>query len=375
MIRFVRSAVAALTILLIGAGLLTPALAQDAPNSSGSAEAGEYVHSWALAPAGSTDPNQPGNRQEMAYDAAPGTTIEDAVILSNLGNVQLDFSVYATDAYNDADGGFSLLDGAAGPTDVGTWIALAQTSFTVPPQTEVTVPITITVPADARAGDHVGAILASSPAPGRAANGQIVPIDRRTGPRLFIRVAGPLTPQLAVQHLSTSYDSSLNPFGGNAHVRFDVANLGNVRTSGSYEVKVGGPFGIAGKTISGEVPELVPGGAMTVDLAVDGVPAGVIDSTTVELTSAPVNGGGTETVSSSARMLAVPWLLVAMVVIAVLLAFVVSRYRRHAHPSAGGGPRSGIGPGKDPRSGLPTGQAGPTARAGSSSAPVLQARR
>lgn len=372
MTRLARTA-ATLALLLIGLGWFVPALAQDAP----SADSSEYTQSWALAPGGSTDPNLPGNRQEMSYDnVAPGTTITDAVILSNLGNVPLNFNVYATDAFNDPDGGFSLLEGATAPTDVGTWVKLAQTQFSVEPQTELTVPITITIPADARPGDHVGAILASSPAPGRAANGQIVPIDRRTGPRLFVRVAGPVEPELAVQHLSTSYDPSLNPFGGTAEVRFDVANLGNVRTAGSYEVEVGGPFGIASKTVSGEIPELLPGQSMTVETTIDGVPAGLINTTTVDLTSAPVNSAAeAETVSSSTRSLAVPWLLVALIVIAVLLLVVVSRYRRHAHPSAGGGPGSGIGPGRGPRPGLPSGQPGEPGGVESRRSPALQGRR
>ena len=375
MIRLARGTVAALTILVLAAGWLVPASAQDASSTTGTTSPGGVVQSWALAPAGSADPNQPGNRQELSYQGAPGTTIDDAVTLSNLGNVPLEFNVYATDAFNDPDGGFDLLDGAAAPTDVGTWVALEQNKFTVPPQTELTVPMRITIPPDARPGDHVGAILASSPAPGRAPNGQIIPIDRRTGPRLFIRVAGPLQSELAVQGLSSSYEPALNPLGGSGHVHFHVANRGNVRTSGSYTIKVGGPFGLGGKTVSGDVPELIPGQSMTVDATVDEVPAGVVSTTRVQLTSAPPNGAGdSASVSSSTRTLALPWLLISLVVVLLLLGFVVSRIRRHDRP-ASGGRGSGTGPGgSGPGAGTPSGPR-QLESAGSLSGPVIQGRQ
>ena len=76
-------------------------------------------------------------------------------------------AIYSTDALNGDGGGFELLPGDQAPTDVGSWVQVAQENLTVPPGMEITLPITITVPPDARPGDHVGGIVASSPGAGR----------------------------------------------------------------------------------------------------------------------------------------------------------------------------------------------------------------
>ena len=49
------------------------------------------IHSWALAPAGSLDPNEAGNRPNLSYTADPGAVVEDAVTLFNYGTAQLTF--------------------------------------------------------------------------------------------------------------------------------------------------------------------------------------------------------------------------------------------------------------------------------------------
>ena len=86
------------------------------------------------------------------------------------------------DVYNNASGDFSLLTGAQKPKDAGLWVTVAQQNITVPPQTSVQLPISITVPRDAKPGDHAGAALVSSLTPGTDAKGHQVELDRRTGP-------------------------------------------------------------------------------------------------------------------------------------------------------------------------------------------------
>jgi hypothetical protein len=144
----------------------------------------EQVHSWSLAPGGSSDPVQAGNRVDLAYDAVPGTTIDDAVTFYNYSNVTLNFRVYATDAFNNDTGEFDILPGSDEPTDVGSWVALAQENITVVPCSQATIPLTITVPDDASPGDHAGAVVASSATSGSNSDGQTVTVDRRTGTRM-----------------------------------------------------------------------------------------------------------------------------------------------------------------------------------------------
>lgn len=265
---------AAAAVLALGAG---PSAAQPAPDPipAEPPPGTEVVHSWALAPAADpADPSQAGSRSFFSYELEPGATIEDAVTLFNLGNVPLTFSLYATDAANNDVGDFELLPAADEPVDLGTWVETSTSLVTVPAQSQLHIPITIRVPSDATAGDHAGAVLAASDTRGTGPDGQEVVLDRRTGPRVYIRVAGEITPELSVEGVSTSYEPELNPLSGTATVRYRIRNTGNVRLGGTHHVSVAGPLGVGrrrSKTM--EVPELLPGESIEVEAELGGVPA------------------------------------------------------------------------------------------------------
>lgn len=242
------------------------------------------VESWALAPAGSLDGNEAGNRPNLTYDSDPGAVIDDAITVFNYGNVQLTFRLYGTDAFNNDDGKFDLLPGSKVPVDAGSWVKLAVDTITLPPGKQATIPVTITIPADAAPGDHVGAILASNVSQGLDGSGAIVNLDRRTGTRMYIRLSGPLTPQLAVADVQTTYHHSLNSFSGSADVSFRVENRGNVRLKADATVEVAGPFGLGSTKITlPPIAEILPGQHIDLMATLSGVPALMIDSTTVNI--------------------------------------------------------------------------------------------
>ena len=268
------AALAALGVPHVGA--VPTLLRQDPIPADGAVPAGgEVVHSWALAPAADPDdPAQAGSRSFFSYELEPGAVIEDAVTLFNLGTVPLTFDLYGTDARNNDRGDFELLPAATQPTGVGAWVETAASLGTVPAGGQLHIPITIRVPVDARPGDHAGAVLAASDTRATGPDGQEVVLDRRTGPRIYVRVAGELVPELSVEGLETSYDPALNPLGGGASVRYRIHNTGNVRLSGRHQASVAGPFG-AGRQ-RGErldLPELLPGESIEVETTVEGVPA------------------------------------------------------------------------------------------------------
>ena len=293
----------------------------------------EEVQSWALSPAGSEDPNQGGNRSDLSYLSAPGAVIEDAVTLSNFGNTTQTFRVYATDAFNNAEGKFDLLAGDATPTDVGSWVTFPQEMITVPAGKQVTMPITIKIPADATSGDHTGAVLASSPTVGVGGQGEVVTLDRRTGTRIYLRVSGPLFPELAVADVETTYHHALNPLSGSAQVTYRVENRGNVRLSGTASVTVSGPFGIGEQKMKlPDIAELLPGQKIIVTVDVPDVAAGLVDFTTVRLV--PVAGadlGAVKASSGEDLTFAPPMaLLVAQLLLLFGLLLRRARMRRNA---------------------------------------------
>lgn len=292
---------------------------------------GEVVQSWALSPAAPANPDEGGNRPELSYESAPGEVIDDAVTLFNFGTEQMTFHVYATDAFNNDVGNFDLLPRGEQPTDVGSWVKVAQDLVTVPAGKQVTIPIIITVPAQATAGDHVGAVLASSETPGTGPNGEAVVLDRRTGTRLYLRVKGDILPAVAVTGVDASYHHSLNAFGGSATVSFRLENRGNVRLTGKGTVSVSGPFGIGDTTVSiPEVPELLPGEHVDLSVDVKGVPALFLDSTTVRFTAEGLAGDvAAVSAEGTTSTFAPPVALLLMLLLLILALLLLRRVRAH----------------------------------------------
>ena len=219
----------------------------------------EIVHSWALAPAGTDEASGVGNRPDLSYVADPGAVIEDAVTLYNLSNVPLTFKIYATDAFNDDDGQFGLLDSDETPVDVGTWIDLGGEEVPVPARTQVTIPITLTIPENATPGDHVGAVLAANAALTTGDEGQALTLDRRTGTRLYVRVNGPLVPNLRspMSAPTTGLAESAVGFGPG---QLSSREPWQCPPRRNRQASVGGPFGLGEqKGTETELAELLPG--------------------------------------------------------------------------------------------------------------------
>ncbi len=294
----------------------------------------EIVHSWALAPAGSENPDEAGNRPNLSFTGDSGSKVPDAVTLYNFSNQQLNFRVYATDAFNNAEGQFDLLPGSEEPTDVGTWVSFAQDLITVAACEQVTIPITLTIPDNATPGDHTGAIVASNEAVSSGPQGDLVTLDRRTGTRLYVRVGGPLRAELAIEELSIDYRGAANPLDGSASVSYRIQNRGNVRLGGSHSVSISGPFGLARKRApAADFPELLPGQGVEITTIVDHVPALGLSFTSVAVD--PAAGGDGVVAGGSSRKATTIALPISVLVVLLLLLFGVLARRAHRrHRSA-----------------------------------------
>lgn len=288
------------------------------PNGAPLKPGDEVIQSWTVVPGGD------GQRAYFSYDSDGGVTIEDSVSVQNYGNVSLNLRVYATDGINNPDGSFALLSGDQKPVDVGSWIKLAQENVTIPAGKQVLIPYTVTIPAGADPGDHVGGIVASNEMPTKVGKENTLLVFRRTGVRLYLRVHGQLRSNLATEAFRVSYKGGLNPSNGKVSVRFRIANLGNVRQAGSYHLTVEGAFG-TGKHDLGEraFPELLPGQSIELAEDVRGVPALFVAKASVIVTP---KAGGDEAASQptrrSAQTFAPP--LLPLLILLLLLAFLVA---------------------------------------------------
>ena len=308
------------------------------PGSTGVPSDGgpEVVQSWALSPA-SDNPNS-GTRPFLTYSVAPGDTVKDKVTVYNFGNVPLTLNIYGVDAFNNTDGKFDIRPAADEPVDAGAWVQLDQNLVTVLPREQLTIPVTITIPADATPGDHVGAVVAGVSAQGQNSDGQVINLERRTGTRLYIRVAGDISRSVVVGTVTAEYQHRLfEPFvGGTAHVTYRLENRGNVRVGGKVTIEVTAPFGLAKRSlVFDKIDEILPGQKFELAADVPDVPALVFGTAKVTFTPAAEGTDAAGAPSTSSDSFFAPPLGLLLLVLVLLLLLLVLRRRRLRNGVAG----------------------------------------
>jgi hypothetical protein len=317
--RLVASGIAAFLAAILAGGLVAvPAHAAD-PDPQ--------PLTWSVQPSTAKGLDE---RPNLSYTLAPGTTEVDYVAVSNFSEQPLTLDLYATDADTTPEGDFGLLPAAEEPTDAGSWITLKKDRVRVPARSRTTVPFSMTVPDDATPGDHVGGVVASLTTGADGGDAGRVAIEQRAGTRLYVRVLGELTTELALEDVQTTYDVSTNPFAsGVAEVRYTVRNTGNVRMSARRSVELAGPFGLGKRTVEAdEIGELPPGSTAEYIQRFEGVlPAGRVTGT-VTLTPYPLGVEQAEAgapIEASAGSWALSWPLALALLVLVLLGYAIVR--------------------------------------------------
>ena len=311
----------------LGALLTTVLIAVGSTALSASTATADDTVGIGIAPAGAN--GKADGRSRFTYKVDPGKTITDHVRVTNAGTTPLVVTVFAADAYNSANGDFSLRATSEKRTGASTWVKFAgkqQLKLTLKRGESRTVPFTVDVPANATPGDHPAGVLAAATSAGQ------VKVDRRIANRMYVRVSGDLQPLLTVSSVSGTYHSGLNPFDGSITVSATITNGGNVALEGSSTLSTTTWFGIGvGQTVRVEQPEILPGNTATVSFEIPGVPQvgyGMVRM----LVQGGISGdapdpGPLPVVQRDAFVLAVPWLLVGLIVIGVGVLLLI-RWRR-----------------------------------------------
>ena len=310
-----RSLIKALAATALAGALLTsPASAGTPPRTDPAPAAGAAT--FGIQPATATARDK--TRDSFTYQATPGAKKTDYDAVSNYSTSPLTLRIYATDAYNTADGGFTVLPLATKPRDVGLWVSFSSTALTLPAKSSQILPFTLTVPADAKPGDHVGGIMLSLTTQAADAKGGQIAVESRVGTRLQVRVPGALKAQLTVSHVSVSYHGSSNPFGGGSvTVSYTVANTGNVRLSGTQKVHVTSLFGGSKPSLPvPDVKELLPGDQERVTATVRSVLPSFTSTAHISVVPTPVVGDMDPVlaaVDEDASVTTIPWPLILLV--------------------------------------------------------------
>lgn len=229
----------AFVVMLAGLGSLTPA--------------GAETIAWNVAPA---DESGPDGRVSLRHEVEPGESVQDAIAVTNTGDVAATFTISAGDGVVGADGAFDIDDQSH--DGAGGWLTVSGTNdgtLTLEPDQFVVLPVTIDIPETALPGDHPAGIAVG------VTQGADVQVSYRFGVRLHLRVAGEIEPGLRVDEVTTSFSPSWIPFApGELNVEYRLTNDGNVRLGAAGTASASAPFGLLStEAEAGDVTELLPG--------------------------------------------------------------------------------------------------------------------
>jgi hypothetical protein len=267
-------------------------------------------------------------RAFFAWGVTPRGQLADHIAIVNFGAQPLTVQLFATNAVSVAHGGTAFQTQAQVRGGPATWITLdfphQNSTLQLPPRSKVIVPITVRIPSNAPPGDHVGAIVASLNSTIVSKNHAKVHLVQQVAARALIRVSGPLYPRLSVVGVQVGYDDPLNPLAsGVTTLRFTVQNTGNVLLGGRESVSVHGLLGST-ETLRNvtAIPVMLPGGSASEVVKIPGVFPEFVMNGKVTLTPLIVTGEddpGLTTYSTQVGFWAIPWTLIAIVVVLAAL--------------------------------------------------------
>lgn len=304
--------------LLAGASVPAPAMAADDGTS------------WEV---DTVDGSLGSGRQNYDFAVEPGDRLEDALMVVNNGATPIILALYAADAFTTDTGLLDLRTRDHAPTGVGGWLQLDRDRISLQPGETVDVPFTLTVPADASPGSHMGGIVTTP-----ASTSSVTEPERRVAIRIHVRVGKGFRPSLSVEDLSVDYSG--DPFGtGGAIVTYTIRNTGDTMLAAEQAVVVAGPFDAFRVTADpvDDAPRLLPDETWRVSVSVRGVaPAGLLAATVtlVPLYTDPAGSTGPlATVEHTGHGWAIPWLPAMLILsLGALVAVVFARKRRRAAP-------------------------------------------
>ncbi|WP_435736656.1 hypothetical protein V5D56_18080 [Cellulosimicrobium sp. PMB13] len=315
---------------LVGALWTPPAVAEPGP------EAPDGTVTWGVRPAETAEGVE---RPTLRLEVEPGSTADDAVVVSNYSAEPLGLALYPADVRTGQDGTPAAALAADEPEGAAAWVTLDAATVTVDPGASATVPFRVAVPADAEPGDHTFALLTAW----KDDQGGLS-VDRRLGTVVDVRVAGPVRPTLAVEDLQVRADEALSPASTRGvTLRYTLVNSGNVRVRAQASVEL---RDLLGRDVGGSPPttttaaheegvELLPGDRVRVTTSIEDVAAPALHLR-ARLTVAPVvvdrepPSPDPVPAIATAGTVVVPWAALAALLLLAGVLWAVRRRRRRA---------------------------------------------
>ena len=289
------------------------------------------------------------DRPYFAWAITPRGMLKDYAAIVNFGAQPVTLQVFATNAVSLAHGATGFQSQGQSKGGPASWITLGlpggSSTVRLAPRSNVIVPITVRLPANAPPGDHEGAIVASLTSTITSKNHAKVHLVQQVAARVLLRVSGPLHPGLSITGVRVGFADPLNPLAsGVTTLRFTVRNSGNVLLGGRQQVTVHGLFG-SSESARGVVviPAMLPGGSAAEAVTVRGVYPELLMHADITIRPLAVAGQvdpGLTNYSMAAGFWAVPWIPLAVLILIALgvVAFIFRRRFRRRGPTAVKGP-------------------------------------
>jgi hypothetical protein len=251
---------------------------------------------------------------------APGSTIDRVAIVTNFTATPVTLLTYVVDGLTTVQGGFALNTQDSVPVSVGLWATLPAPSITVPAESQVEVPFSITVPFGSPPGDYVGGLIIQEPLEkgdvATAADGTAVRLDviQRQGVRIYLNVAGTSVKKLEVGPLAWTQS------GESVTVTLPISNTGNTTLHPTGDIAFSSLLGLNGSALFTVPESITPGSTVVLEGIIDTaklIQLGQIDATVAS--EAP-------TVRATTGFVNIHWwVLVGLTVGVLALAYLIRR--------------------------------------------------
>lgn len=206
--------------------LFTCAALTVAPAPVRAQDPGGQTPSVSVAPV-ATNREDPNAGQWFLATASPGQRVRLEARISNPASVDQVVNLSLVDLRFASDGTPTVPDVSE---EVGTWGGFDEPTVTVPALGTVLAGFTVTVPAGAEPGDHVGAVLAV----GQPIAAEGISVVKRVATRLYVTVPGDAQQQFVIDRVDLERSSTFVP--GDVTVTVVLRNTGRVRLEPTVEV-------------------------------------------------------------------------------------------------------------------------------------------
>ncbi len=258
------------------------------------------------------------------YLVNPGSTVSDAVTVTNQTAQAIAFKLFPADAINAQGGGFALNPPEAPLRYVGSWIKLSTFGFTLPAHTLANVPFTVDIPPGVTPGDYAGGVVLQTVNPSIERRGNLTfEVYQNVAARVYVRLRGPLHPGLSITKLSINPSGWAGIVGGpvSSTVTYTLTNTGNEILNPTAKLSVSPLIGSALTVPPRVFSSLLPQNSVTVSYKFKSTEA------FLRLTASLTVKSAAGTTSAVATAWIIPWVIIVIILGLIGLLWFLRRRR------------------------------------------------